>query len=251
MVLCVWSVVKLFSNLILRFKEIIMNQTIIQSRNSIPSLKNGDKLTRYEFEKRYEKMPHLKKAELIEGIVYMGSPLRIEQHGNPHANIITWLGTYEALTPGVQVGDNCTVILDLENEPQPDALLRTKQGGQSSISEKGYVEGAPELIVEIAASTVSIDLHDKLRAYRRNQVQEYLVWRVDDNQFNWFRLRQGKYINLAPDENGIIKSEIFPGLWLDVNAILTGNLAKVLEILQQGVATKEHHNFQRKLAKKT
>lgn len=232
---------------ILRFAEIIMSQTIIKSRDLIPPLGNGDKLTRCEFETRYEKMPHLKKAELIEGIVYMGSPLRIEQHGNPHANVITWLGTYEASTPEVQVGDNCTVILDTKNEPQPDALLRIKKSGQSSISEKGYVEGAPELIVEIAASTVSIDLHDKLKAYRRNQVQEYLVWRVDDNQFDWFRLRKGKYINLAPDDNRIIKSVIFPGLWLEVNALLTGDLAKVLKILQQGIAMQEHQKFRQKL----
>ena len=157
-----------------------MTSTITKPNKLIPPLENGDQLTRLEFETRYHGMPHLKKAELIEGIVYMGSPLRIEQHGNPHAHIITWLGIYEALTPGVQTGDNCTVRLDAENEPQPDALLRIKEGGQSTISEDGYVEGAPELIVEIAASTVSIDLRDKQRAYQRNQVQEYLVWRVYD-----------------------------------------------------------------------
>ncbi|WP_041238003.1 Uma2 family endonuclease [Gloeothece citriformis] len=220
-----------------------MTQSITQPNLTIPPLENGDKLTRYEFETRYEKMPHLKKAELIEGIVYMGSPLRIEQHGNPHANIITWLGTYESLTFGVQSGDNCTVILDSENEPQPDALLRIKKGGQSIINEQGYVEGAPELIAEIAASSVSIDLHDKLKAYRRNGVQEYLVWRVYDNQFDWFRLREGKYIPLDPNETGIIKSEIYPGLWLDVKALLEGNLGRVLEVLQQGIKTPEHQGF--------
>ena len=220
-----------------------MIETITKPNELIPPLENGDKLTRLEFETRYQRMPHLKKAELIEGIVYMGSPLRINQHGNPHAHVITWLGTYEAATPGVQSGDNCTVRLDAENEPQPDALLRIKAGGQSTISEDGYVEGAPELIVEIAASTVSIDLHDKQRAYQRNQVQEYLVWRVYDQEFDWFRLREGKYIKLQPDEQGIIKSEIYPGLWLDVNGLLAGNLAKVLQVLQQGIATKEHQNY--------
>ncbi|NEP13105.1 MAG: Uma2 family endonuclease [Symploca sp. SIO2C1] len=212
-----------------------MIQTIIKPSQIIPPLENGDKLTRLEFESRYQRMPHLKKAELIEGIVYMGSPLRIKQHGNPHIHVATWLGTYEAANSGVQAGDNCTVRLDAENEPQPDALLRIKEGGQSTISEDGYVEGAPELIVEIAASTVSIDLHDKQRSYRRNQVQEYLVWRVYDQKFDWFRLRQEKYIKLQPDEQGIIKSEIYPGLWLDVPALLSGNLAKVLEVLQQGL----------------
>ncbi|NEP59184.1 MAG: Uma2 family endonuclease [Symploca sp. SIO2G7] len=216
-----------------------MTSTIAKPKELIPPLENGDQLTRLEFETRYQKMPYLKKAELIEGIVYMGSPLRINQHGNPHAHIIGWLVQYEGATQGVQTGDNCTVRLDAENEPQPDALLRIKEGGQSTISEDGYVEGAPELIVEIAASTVSIDLRDKQRAYQRNQVQEYLVWRVYDQELDWFRLTQGKYIKLQPDEQGIIKSEIYPGLWLDVNTLLAGNLAKVLEVLQQGIASRE------------
>jgi Uma2 family endonuclease len=193
-------------------------------------------------------MPNLKKAELIEGIVYMGSPLRIDQHGTPHAYIIGWLVQYEAATPGVQSGDNCTVRLDRENEPQPDALLRIKKDGQSIISEDGYVEGAPELIVEIAASTVSIDLHDKLNAYQRNQVQEYLVWRVYDCELDWFSLKEGKYIKLEPDKNGIIKSEIYSGLWLDVSALLAGNLAKVFTVLQQGIDSQEHQYFASKLS---
>jgi len=217
---------------------------MIQSLNrlktdvTIPPLENGDMLSRQEFEIRYENMPDLKKAELIAGVVYMGSPLRIEQHGEPHGDIMAWLVTYKVLTSNVQVGDNCTVILDDKNEPQPDALLRKKQNGQSIINDKGYVEGAPELIVEIAASTVSFDLHQKKKVYENNQVQEYLVWRVADHQFDWFRLKEGKYIKLNPDENGVIKSEIYAGLWLDVNALLTGNMAKVLEILQQGIATR-------------
>ncbi len=123
----------------------------------IPPLESGDKLTRAEFEQRYAAMPHVKKAELIEGTVYMASPLRITQHGDPHARIMAWLGVYWAATPGVQVGDNPTVRLDADNEPQPDALLRI-EAGQSTISEDGYVEGAPELIVEIAASSASLDL---------------------------------------------------------------------------------------------
>jgi Uma2 family endonuclease len=227
-----------------------MTQTITKPTYSIPPLENGDRLSRWEFEARYEKMPEIKKAELIEGVVYMGSPLRINQHGEPHGDIILWLGFYKTFTPNLQLGDNSTVRLDIDNEPQPDALLRIKQGGQSTISDKGYVEGAPELIVEIAASTVSIDLHDKLRAYQRNQVQEYLVWRVEDGQFDWFRLREGRYVKLEPNQDGIIKSEIYPGLWLDVNALLGGNLAKVLEILQLGIATPEHQNFVQQLANK-
>ncbi len=199
---------------------------------TIPPLENGDQLTRAEFEHRYEKMPNLKKAELIEGIVYMASPLRIKQHGNPHARIITWLGAYWSTTPGIELGDNCTVRLDAENEPQPDALLR-REDGQSTISEDGYVEGAPELIAEIAASSASYDLRDKLRVYRRNQVQEYIVWRVYEQDLDWFRLVEGKYVQLKVNDQGIICSEVFPGLCLDKQALLTGDLAKVLAVLQQ------------------
>ena len=201
----------------------------------IPPLENGDKLTIAEFERRYEGMPEHKKAELIEGIVYMASPLRIRQHGNPHSSIIGWLMVYQAYTPGVQLGDNCTVRLDGDNEPQPDALLRVETGGQSTISEDGYVEGAPELIAEIAASSVSIDSHDKLKVYRRNQVQEYIVWRVEEEELDWFRLVEGNYVQLEANNEGIICSEIFPGLWLDKKALLTGDLAKVLAVLQQGI----------------
>ena len=123
-----------------------------------------------------------------------------------------------------------------------DKLTRREfeHGGQSTISEDGYVEGAPELIVEIAASTVSLDLHQKLNVYRRNQVQEYLVWRVEDGEFDWFRLTNEEYIKLEPNSEGIICSQIFPGLWLDRNALLAGDLGKVLEVLQLGIATLKH-----------
>ncbi len=225
-----------------------MSQTTLTPTQTNLPLENGDRLTRIEFEQRYEQMPHVKKAELIEGIVYMASPLRMTQHGNPHARIMTWLGTYWSATPGVEVGDNATVRLDPENEPQPDALLRITDGGQSTINEDGYVEGAPELIVEISASTASIDLHDKLKAYRRNQVQEYLVWRVYDGEFDWFRLREGKYLQLQPKEDGIICSESFPGLWLNKIALLAGELAQVLTTLQQGLNSSEHQNFVQKIS---
>ena len=214
----------------------------------IPTLENGDRLTRIEFENRYTKS-NIKKAELIEGTVYMASPLRITKHGNPHARIMTWLGIYWSATPGIELGDNSTVRLDGDNEPQPDALLRIENDGQSIISEDGYVEGAPELIVEIAASTVSIDVHEKKKIYRRNQVQEYLVWRVEDGEIDWFSLKEGEYIQLQPNSEGIICSEVFPGLWLDKTALLTGNLIKVIEVVQLGLATAEHQNFVDKLSK--
>lgn len=215
-----------------------------------PPLENGDRLTSTQFESRYEATPKIKKAELIEGTVYMAAALRFRSHGKPHAYIMGWLAAYEAMTPGVELGDNTTVRLDLHNEPQPDALLRIDVGGQSRISEDDYVEGAPELIVEIAASSASIDLHDKLNVYCRHGVQEYLVWRVYEGQFTWFRLENGEYIEKQPNSEGILFSDVFPGLCLDREALLAGNLARVLEVLQQEIATEKHKDFVQYLEKK-
>src|SRR6266536_1100721 len=132
----------------------------------LPPLESGDRLTRQEFERRYSARPDLKKTELIEGVVYVPSPVRIT-HGRPHGQIMAWLGAYCAATPGVDMADNTTVRLDLDNEPQPDALLRLEPeaGGHSRIDEDDYIEGAPELIIEVAASSAAYDLHDKQHAY--------------------------------------------------------------------------------------
>ncbi|WP_416233397.1 Uma2 family endonuclease [Anabaena sp. UHCC 0399] len=223
---------------------------IITPLSTLPPLENGDKLTRVEFERRYDAMPEVKKAELIEGIVYIVSPLRFRSHGKPHAYIMTWLGLYESATPGVELGDNATVRLDADNEPQPDACLLIANGGQARISDDDYIEGAPELIVEVAASSVSLDLHDKLKVYRRNQVQEYLVWRVYDGEFDWFKLQEGEYIQLPANASGVIFSQVFPGLYLDISALLSGNLAKVLEVLQEGLTSAEHQSFVENLSSK-
>ncbi|WP_449416911.1 Uma2 family endonuclease [Phormidium nigroviride] len=227
----------------------MLTSNLIAPPVTIAPLENGDQLTRFEFERRYQAMPHLKKAELIEGIVYMASALRIRSHGEPHAYIMTWLGVYKASTPGVQVGDNATVRLDTDNEVQPDALLRIEQGGTSRISEDDYVEGAPELIVEIAASTVSIDRHQKLKVYRRNGVQEYVIWRVDDSELDWFYLQDGEYRQGEANAEGMICSQVFPGLWLDKAALLSGDLAKVLAGLQGGLRSEEYLAFVGSLGK--
>jgi Uma2 family endonuclease len=211
----------------------------------LPRLENGDRLTRAEFERRYEAMAEVKKAELIEGIVHMPSPVRIDVHGQPHGSVVGWLVAYCAATPGVQWGDNTTVRLDLDNEFQPDALLRIEAsaGGQSRVTEGGYVEGAPELVVEVAASTVSIDRHAKLNAYRRNGVREYLIWEVLDRQVEWFALQDGEFVPLAPDDRGVIHSRVFPGLRLAVDALLEGKIATVLSEQQMGLAASEHREF--------
>ncbi|MFB2892936.1 Uma2 family endonuclease [Aerosakkonemataceae cyanobacterium BLCC-F50] len=217
---------------------------------SIPPLENGDRLIRPEFERRYHAMPDVKKAELIEGIVYMASPLRFEPHAEPHADLMGWLWNYKIATPGVRLGDNATVLLDLDNEPQPDAvlLIDNLSGGQSRFSADGYIEGAPELIAEIAASTAAIDLRDKKRAYRRNGVQEYIVWQVFEQKIDWFSLQNGDYVSLMPDENGVICSLIFPGLWLSVSALVLGNMQQVLAVLQAGLSSEDHNTFVQELA---
>ncbi len=175
-----------------------------QTATQILPLENGDRLSRIEFERRVAAMPKVKKAELIEGIVHMASPLRHRGHGKPHAAIMTLLSTYWIATPGVDIGDNSTVRLDLDNEPQPDALLRIESGGRSIVNDDDYLEGAPELIVEIAASSAAYDLYDKKQVYRRNGVHEYVVWQVFDHKLDWFSLQAGEYVPLQPDDNGVV-----------------------------------------------
>lgn len=209
----------------------------------IPPLENGDRLSRSEFERRYQAMPQLRKAELIEGVVYnMSSPLRIKGHSEPHGNLTGWLWTYKTATPGLVMGIEPTVRLDPDNEPQPDAVLFVP-GQQARIAEDDYIEGAPELVIEIAASSAAIDLHDKKRAYRRNGVQEYIVWRTLEAQLDWFVLTADEYVPLAVDEQGIFRSQMFPELWLDVSALLSGDMARVLAVLQQGLGQVEHQDF--------
>ena len=216
----------------------------------IPPLENGDRLNRYEFERRYNAMPHLKKAELIEGVVYMPAALRFRSHGQPHGNIMGWLWTYTVATPGIELGDTPTVRLDLDNDPQPDAVLMIEEhcGGQARLSDDDYIEGAPELVAEIAASSASIDLGDKKRVYRRNGVKEYIVWQVFDQKLNWFSLQDGEYHSLTADNNGIVRSHVFPGLWLAVEELLAGNMTQVLTTLQAGIASEEHTTFVQQLS---
>lgn len=224
----------------------------VRDSQKLPPLSNGDRLTRPEFERRYHAMSEVKKAELIEGVVYMASPLRFKPHAKPHGRLITWLGVYEAATPQVEMGIEPTVRLDIDNEPQPDGVLLISQesGGNSTLSEDGYLEGAPELVIEIAASSAAIDLRDKKRAYRRNGVQEYIVWQVFEQKIDWFSLQDGDYVSLMPNEQGVICSEIFPGLWLDIAAMLQGNMPQVLTVLQGGISSEEHQVFVQQLREK-
>jgi len=190
-------------------------------------------------------MPEVKKAERIEGKVYMPSPVNQDYHSGPHTDIVTWLGVYRAHTPGLDSGDNATIHLDTDNDPQPDAFLFKKPecGGQATVNEKHYLVGAPELIVEVAASSVNYDLHEKLNAYRRNGVREYIVFRVYDKELDWFVLEDGQYIKVEPDESGIYRSRVFPGLWLDSPALIERDLAAVLKSLNAGLEEPTHAEF--------
>ena len=217
-----------------------------------PPLQAGDRLSRAEFEQRYHAHPKIKKAELVEGVVYVVSPVRFKQHGFPHGRIVTWLGVYLAATPSVSLGDNTTVRLDFENEVQPDALLRLEpaHGGQSRVTEDDYLEGPPELIVEIAASSAAYDLHDKHRVYARDGVQEYLALQVYEQRVDWFVLREGVYETLTPDDGGVLRSQVFPGLWLQAAAFWSGDLAAMLETLREGLASPDHAAFVARLGEK-
>ncbi len=196
-------------------------------------LENGDMLTLTEFLARYEDMTGVKKAQLIEGIVHMPSPVRIA-HAEPDGVMQLWLGTYAA-EHELKILPNATLLLDPENAFQPDAILCTapKQGGRVWLNKKGYLCGSPELVVEIAASTASIDLRDKLRVYRRLEVAEYLVWRTADQEIDWFVLEDGQYMKMKPDRHGKLRSRVFPGLILDLAAALACDKAKVLALLRK------------------
>ncbi len=228
-----------------------MVKTPPQQSLSIPPLESGDRLTRQEFERRYNGMLQLRKAELIEGVVYyMAAALRFRSHGQPHGFLVTWLGVYGSSTAGVELGIEPSVRLDADNEPQPDAvlLIEAAAGGRSRLSDDDYVEGAPELVAEIAASSAAIDLGDKKRAYRRNGIQEYIVWQVFDQKLDWFYLQDGEYLSLPVDADGIIRSRVFPGLWLAVDHLLSGNMTQVLAVVQVGLAAPAHAQFVQQLS---
>lgn len=221
-----------------------------QLQTDVPPLLAGDYLTRPEFERRYLAHPEIKKAELIEGIVYMPSPVRADSHGDPHFLIIGWLAHYQAATPSVRGSDNATLRLDYLNEPQPDAILRLdpERGGRSQIGGDGYLEGPPELIVEIAASSASYDMNQKKEVYARHGVPEYLVLLTLEQDVAWFVLRDGRYERQDPDADGILRSQSFPGLHLQPAAIWSNDLPALLAVLQQGLDSPEHAAFVEQLS---
>jgi Uma2 family endonuclease len=214
---------------------------------SPPLLREGDRLNSKEFLRRWEAMPELKHAELIEGVVFMPSPLS-DDHGSIHLRMATWLGSYADETPGCGGGLESTWVMGEKSAPQPDLHLRIlpEFGGQSSRAGV-YCAGAPELIVEVSGSTLSRDLGAKLELYRRSGVREYLSVLLSPRQIIWRELIRGKYREIAASEDGLLRSRVFPGLWLDPDAVWNSK-KRLSKAVGQGVKSMEHAAFLRKLA---
>jgi Uma2 family endonuclease len=210
----------------------------------VPPLQSGDRLNRLEFERRYHAHPTNDKFELLEGVVYMSSPVTHEYHGSPHFDLIAWLGMYRGRTPGIRGGDNSTLKLDMENEPQGDACIMVlpSHGGRVRFDSDGYIIGGPELVAEVAASSASVDATVKKRVYQSHGVREYILWRVYDDEIDWFVLRNDDY-ELLPTTDGILRSEVLPGLWLDAAALIGADMERVRSVVEQGLATPEHAAF--------
>lgn len=207
-------------------------------------LESGDRLSRDEFHRRYCARPDIKKAELIQGVVYVSSSERYDLHDKPKTLLGSWLVMYTLHTPGIEQGGSATIFLDAGTEIQPDGFLFNNPPswpGGVRRTDDGYLAGAPELSVEIAASSAAPSagseggtpqtfnyLHDKMESYRRAGVQEYIVWQVFEKRIDWFRLREGRYVPLQPDGRGVVHSEVFPGLRLAVPQMLAGDIAAVI-----------------------
>lgn len=215
---------------------------------NLPPLQHGDRLTAKEFCRRWDVTPHLKHAELIGGQVYMNPPISAGSHGVPHGQVIIWLGQYALPTLGVEVISESSIHFGPDNLPQPDALLRIKdQFGGTSRMIRQELHGPPELIVEVAASSAAYDLFEKKQMYALQGVQEYLVWVIHERKFVWFVLGGKAYVEQECSRAGVIKSQVFPGLWLDTKGMLADNWPQVLTTLKQGMESPAYLEFAAKL----
>jgi Uma2 family endonuclease len=196
----------------------------------------------------YEQMPEGFRAELIQGVVLVASPMT-EDHGRPNSDVSSWLGCYRARTPGVLSHAATTIQLGPIDNPEPDGslLILPECGGQARI-ENRYIVGAPELVVEVSYSPRAVDLHDKRRAYEEAGVREYVVVELAAARVHWFALRDRRFEDVAPGEDGLHRSEVFPGLWLDPQALVAGDAARLLAVADQGTASPEHAAFAARLA---
>lgn len=219
-----------------------------------PWLENGELMDQKSFHERYLRTPEGFKAELIGGGVYiMSSPLR-NRHGRSDATTRGWLFNYSLATPGTVVQNNTTVILGDRSEHQPDSalLIRQDHGGRTrdGREDDDYTYGPPELIVEVAFSSRSIDLAAKYRDYEEAGVAEYLVLDLASRRVRWFALHDGRFVPLDPDPDGLLRSRVFPGLWLDPAALVSDNPARVIAALNRGLASPDHAAFVAELARR-
>jgi Uma2 family endonuclease len=212
----------------------------------VPPLVEGDRMKQPEFHRRYEAYPEGVKFELIAGIVYMASPLRWP-HGNYDMKLGLVLELYASGTPGVEGAHNATTILSAESEPQPDSALRLlpEWGGQSRLDAGRYVQGAPEWLAEIAYSSRDIDLREKRDDYQQAGVVEYVVLCIEEQELHWFHFPSGRPIK--PNRAGIYRSRVFPGLWVDGRALLARDSPRLIAVVQQGLASREHARFVKRL----
>ncbi|HET6880895.1 MAG TPA: Uma2 family endonuclease [Pirellulales bacterium] len=208
-------------------------------------LVNGERMSQPEFHRRYEACPEDEKWELIGGVVYVASPLKWK-HSSFDGEIGYLLESYRRATTGIDVTHNATAILGDESEPQPDLAMRilTDYGGQSRINADDYVEGAPELVVEVAHSRRNLAMHAKRKDYRRSGVVEYLVLLVEERELHWFYFPDDE---IRPNREGISKSRVFPGFWIDIDALLRRDSERLLEVLRQGLASRPHASFVKRL----
>ena len=213
---------------------------------AVPSLDNGDRMSQPEFHRRYLDYPNDVKFELIGRTVYQASRPRWS-HGTYTSKLIFVLGLFDAGTPGVEAATNTTTILGEESEVQPDADLRIlpECGGRSKLDADDYVEGPPELIGEVAYSSRAIDLHGKKGDYERAGVAEYLVLCVEEQELHWFDFASRGVV--TPNRQGILRSRVFPGLWIDGPALLARDASRLAQVVQQGLASRAHAAFVKRL----
>jgi Uma2 family endonuclease len=207
------------------------------------TLVEGQQLDQPTFHALCEAMPPTIRAELIDGVVFMSGPIGLD-HGEAEFPASMWIGYYAEHTPGVRALHNVTTILGLTGELQPDGLLRIlpECGGQTW-SEGGFLHGGPELVVEVAKATRYIDLGPKRREYASAGVREYVVRAVGPDEIYWFAQDEGELVRRAASEDGIYRSTVFPGLWLDPEALLEGDTRRLRALIDEGCATPEHRAF--------
>jgi Uma2 family endonuclease len=212
------------------------------------TLVEGQRLDQPTFHAIYQAMPPGTRAELIDGVVYIPSPVGLE-HGEAQVHVIAWLAHYVENTPGVRALDNATTVLGTKGEPQPDGLLRIlPEYGGRTWNQGGFVHGAPEFVIEISKATRSVDLGPKLADYERAGVIEYVVGAIDPDEIYWFSHDHGALVQQSTADDGLYRSRTFPGLWLDPVALLAGDTRRLRAIVDQGCATPEHAAFVARLA---